>query len=114
MRNGKYALAGTADQVKREIEALHRVGDRRTGVVWLVLRPGIYLLRRRDAPDGAVRQAHHSGVPLVLSVIACIERSQQAFDSQSGHARELRPYAVRRSEPERMIEHRKRAGEPNG
>ena len=40
MRNVKYALAGTPDQVKREIEALHRIGgDGDLDLVRLVLRP---------------------------------------------------------------------------
>ena len=45
------------------VTAQHR-RRRRSRVVRLVLRSGLHAVGGRDAPDRAVRQAHHSGVPL--------------------------------------------------
>src|SRR5215472_15972472 len=43
-------------------------------MVRLVLRPGLHAARRRDAPDGALRQAYHSRLPLIAGAWCCGER----------------------------------------
>ena len=65
MRKVKYALAGTVDQVKAEIEALHKIGGD-GDLEWFgwFFDQGFMSLGRGDASDRAVRQAHHPGVPL--------------------------------------------------
>ena len=59
--NVKYGLAGTVDDIKREIEALATIhgGDGELEWFSLVLRPGPDAARRGPAPDRAVRRAHH-------------------------------------------------------
>src|SRR5215470_3378402 len=47
-------------------------------MVRLVLRPGLHAARRRDAPDGALRQAYHSRLPLIAGAWCCRRASTQA------------------------------------
>ena len=65
MRKVKYGLAGTVDQVKREIEALQKIGGNGE-LEWFgwFFDQGFMPLGRGDAPDRAVRQAHHPGVSI--------------------------------------------------
>jgi hypothetical protein len=48
----------------RDRDAAQNRQRRRTRMVRLVLRPGLHVARRRDAPDGDLRQAHHPGVSI--------------------------------------------------
>jgi hypothetical protein len=65
MRNVKYALVGTPDQVKRENEALHKIGCQGE-LEWFgwFFDQGFMSLDEEMRQNGGLRQAHYSGCPL--------------------------------------------------
>jgi hypothetical protein len=64
-RQAKYAIAGTVDQVKREIEQLKTLGGE-GDLEWFgwFFDQGFMPWGGGDASDRALRRAHHPGLPL--------------------------------------------------
>ena len=83
MRNVKYALAGTVDQVKREIEALHKIGgDGELEWFGWFFDQGFMSLDEEMRQMETFAETHHSGVPLIAGAM----RSRTAVGGAAGRA----------------------------